>query len=38
MMTYSNPNGESLEMALPLRPQNRWWLGNHPVHDRPAGM
>ena len=38
MPDYSNPNGESLEMTLPQRPQNRWWLGNYPVHDRPAGL
>ena len=38
MPDYSNPNGESLEMVLPQRPQARPWLGNHPVHDRPAGM
>ena len=38
MPDFSNPNGENLEMVLPLRPGNRWWLGNYPVHDRPAGL
>jgi len=36
---YSNPTGSCLGPdGIPLRPGNRWWLGNHPVHDRPAGL
>lgn len=39
MPQYSNPNGECFDPdGIPQRPQSRLWLGNYPVHDRPAGM
>jgi len=38
MPDYDNPNGASLEMALPQKGRGPWWMGNHPWHDRPAGM
>lgn len=41
MPQLSNPNGENLEMVLPLHtglggPVTLF--GNHPIKDRPAGM
>ena len=38
MIQYDNPNGASLVMDRPQRGRGPcpFWLGNYPVHDRPA--
>ena len=39
MPDFSNPTGSCFDPdGVPQRPLSRWWLGNYPVHDRPAGM
>jgi hypothetical protein len=38
-MQHSNPNGESFDPdGIPQRGQGPFWMSNHPVHDRPAGI